>query len=135
MKKYLFLAALLSSSSSFAFPAYNIVSCNGNINGHKAYFEFNKSSHILSVNLDGDIGATYANESANRIYTNAEYDEDGTLLMVEITSNSSNWNAKFNLYANNQLVISAPLSCKKLGLKLDAQQSSVTSLISKLNAQ
>lgn len=133
MKKYLFPIALLCSSTCLAFPAYNTVSCSGNINGHNTYLEYNKTSHILIANIDGSRGASYANEAGNRIYTNPEYDQYGNLLVGEIVSNSTNWQAKFNLYANNQLVISGPINCQRLGLKLDSeQQTSLTEIMSQL---
>jgi len=133
MKNYLFPIALFCSSSCLAFPAYNTLSCNGNINGHNTYLEYNKISHILIVGVDGSRGATYANEVGNRIYANHEYDKYGNLLDAEIDSNSTNWQATFNLYANNQLVVTGSINCQRLGLKLDSEQkSSVTEIISKL---
>ncbi|MFC3909311.1 hypothetical protein ACFORL_09535 [Legionella dresdenensis] len=133
MKKYLFLAALLGSSSCMAFPDYNVVGCSANINGHFTYLEYNRANHIFSLSIDGSSGASYASEAGNRIITNPEYDEDGNLLVGEILSNDYNWKANFNIYLNNRLVMSNPVYCGKVAMKLSSvQQKSLAAELSKL---
>ena len=62
MKKYLLPITLICSSSSFAFPAYNSVSCHGIVNGHNTSIEYNKNTHVIKLNVDGNQGASIANE-------------------------------------------------------------------------
>ena len=48
MKKYLFPIALLCSSTCLAFPAYNTVSCSGNVNVGRLNLA-NSHSHFLDL--------------------------------------------------------------------------------------
>ena len=122
MKQLFLPLALLCSSTAFAFPNYNSVACTGNLNGHKLYLEYTRKSHTLILKIDEKYGKTYANESGNRIYTDAEHDDRGNSYTAELLSNSINWSAAFNLYTNNQLIAAIPMNCKKLGLTFNEKQ-------------
>lgn len=131
MKIQLFLTSLLISTLTHAFPAYNKVSCEGKLNGHELTVEYNKNTHILVFGIDGNKARGLANESDNRIYTDSEYDQHGNKLSLEILSNAINWKATFNIYVNDEIAVTTPMSCKKIGL-LSEPLASVSSILSTL---
>lgn len=136
MKKYLLSLALISSTPVFAFPAYNIVHCNGHVNGHTIYVEYTKANHLLGLELDATgVAYGYANESGNRIYTDPGYDEYGNKLWAEILSSSSNWSAIFTIYKNDHAAGMINLSCQRVGLNVGAEQksTSTTNILSTLS--
>jgi hypothetical protein len=133
MKKFIMSLALLCSTSCFAFPEFNVVQCEGAVFGYLLTVEYQRDNHNLTIKIDGQQNSDTVNEEGNRIYSNPAYDEDGVLESVEIISNSSNWNAALKLYENSQLVLTIPLSCRKMSvLPSNAGSTSAARLLSKL---
>lgn len=136
MKKHLFSFLLFATSSSFAFPNYEAVTCTGNINGHRLTIEYNKVSQVFKLEVDKLYGFGYAYEAGNRIYTNPEYDQYGNLVHFELLSNRSNWNAIFKVYMNHRVTAQGGMTCQKLDLKQNKyKETSLMGIMSRLKTK